>query len=201
MKTAKTNKPDREKKKTKSATKMLVAGLAFALLTLLWVLLHLPPNPEKASPQEVAKYIASKAFAKLPRKDRDDYLQRFQDKNGDMRKLMANSKDMSMSERRNLFHSAMSMHHQEMKKKIAKIYAADKEERNKLLDEMIAEENKRHQEMAARGGGRGGGPGGPPDDSRMQGMLENSDSTSRAQMHEIHKLINQRRQETNQPRG
>ncbi len=190
METPEKTADSRREKKVSRVMRMFIAGVGIFLITLAWVLLHLPPSPN-SNPKDVVKYIASPAFAKMPRKSQEIYLDSFQKKNGDVRKLLSD-KNLSMAERRNLRRNTMALHHLEMKQRMAKLFSASKEEREKMLDEMAKEMEKRRQQDMASGRGPGGGRGGPPDSSRMQAMLENSDSTSRAQMHEVMKIMHQR---------
>ena len=182
------------KKRRRRIWKMFGVGLAFFLITAVWLLMHRPPNPVTAPPKDVVRYIASPAFTALPEKDKEDYLSRFQSHTGtDFRKYM-NDRSLSQGQRMTLRRNGMALRRAEMQARIKKYLAADEAGRNQIINDMVAEMAARRQQApaggrtgAGGGPGRGGGPGGGG--ARMQSMLENSSSTERAVMHEIHERM------------
>lgn len=81
----------------------------------------------------------------------------------------------------------------------------NEEEQNKVLDKMIAQHDrmrKMHEAreaQRAKNGNKNNRPDGPPHGNfkaMLQGILENTDSTTRAQMTEFHRRMEARRKAT-----
>ncbi|MFA7232366.1 MAG: hypothetical protein WC071_13925 [Victivallaceae bacterium] len=151
---------------------------------------HHAPDPKKMTPLAATKYLATKDFASLPEAEQAGYLSKLQgDKNFPP---MLQDRELSDAEKNSIRRNTARLMHKQMKKRISEFFTMSPEEQNKTIDNMINDMKKR------RLAGGAGGPGGPPPngnrDAMMQNMLENSSSTERAQMNEIHKRIQQRMQ-------
>ncbi|MDD5697842.1 MAG: hypothetical protein PHH77_04430 [Victivallaceae bacterium] len=180
---------------------ILVSGIAFAFLT--WLVAGISaliprqaPDPAKLGPSERITYMASKEFARLPEKEKVSYLAK-------VRRSRSNFRNLTPVERQAVFKNTRKIMHRRMKERMDKFFKMNKEEQNKFLDELIARIERHRAEREARNAqngnsGRRGGGGGPGGNhaARMQAMLESTDSTSRAQMTEFHKLLQARRAQT-----
>jgi septal ring factor EnvC (AmiA/AmiB activator) len=93
-----------------------------------------------------------------------------------------------------------------MKEHMNKFFQMSQEEQNKFLDNMIAQHERmrkmreaREAQRAQNGSNNNRRQDGPPRGNHkamLQGMLENTDSTSRAQMAEFHRRMEARRKAT-----
>lgn len=113
------------------------------------------------------------------------------------------SNDLSQAERAAMFKNTRKLMFKEMKQRMNKFFAMSKEDQDKELDKMIKEREDRMKAggfAGGRPGGNGPPPGGPPSKAMIQNMLENSDSTSRAQMSEFFRRMEQRTRERQQTR-
>jgi polyhydroxyalkanoate synthesis regulator phasin len=171
---------------------ILISGIAMVFVTLLATIVSAfftpkAPDPKELGPRTKVSYMASKEFSRLPEAEKKKYISRV----GRPRKIF---KDLNDNERAAVFKNVRKVMLGKMKERINKFSRMSQEEKNKFLDEMIARRNA----MRAQNGGkdRTGGPGGGNRSARMQGMLENVDSTTRAQMSEMHKLIQERSKQT-----
>jgi hypothetical protein len=154
------------------------------------------PDPANLSQENAVKYMASNKFASLPEKQKELFIKKLRDKSNDAppHKVFAS---LSQEERKALHKNMGKLMHRKMKERIKKFFAMTPEEQDAFLDQEIERMRERHEKE--RESGDGGRPQGPPPDggdhaSRMQGMLENTDSTSRAQMHEFHRRLHERAQ-------
>ncbi|MDD5727960.1 MAG: hypothetical protein PHV59_05265 [Victivallales bacterium] len=187
-------------KTNKKSKAVLICGISVASIVLLMMIISAfnapaPPDPKELSPRTKVAYMATREFAKLPKAQKMKYM-------ADVRPSPQVFRQLSEKERRAVFRNTGKIMHQKMKERVNKFFKMTPEEQNRFLDEMIAERERHRQEMEARraqdgsGSNNGGGP--PPGNHKamMQGMLENTDSTTRAQMNELHKRMEARRKET-----
>jgi len=188
---------------------ILASGISVASVSLLTAIIsafYTPkaPDPKQLGPTTKVKYMASKEFAQLPEAEKEKYIA----KAGRPRR--ESFQNLSSKERTAVFKNTRKVMQKKMKERLNKFFKMSKEEQNKLLDNMIVQWDKRRKEMEARraqnnSGGNSGGnnsgnrrnSGGPRRGNRqamMQGILENTDSTTRAQMHEFFKRLRERRE-------
>jgi hypothetical protein len=167
----------------------LTIGISVASIALLATIVSAFFTPEAPDPKELGmrtkvSYMASKKFASLPEKEKEKYISKV----GRSRKMF---KNLSDTERKTVFKNIRKTRIKQMKERINKFSRMSQEEKNKFLDEMIARRNARRAQN-----GEKNRPGGGIRSAMMQGMLENTDSTTRAQMSEMRKLIQERSNQT-----
>jgi len=189
----------------KKSKVILTIGISFAGLVLLTTLISalIPreaPDPKELGPTRKVTYMASRNFARLPEREKIKYMSKVRPSPQSMRTLSESERQAVFKNTGKVMHKQM---HKMMKKKIKKFFQMSKVEQNQELDKMIAEHEKRRQEMEARraqensGNRQGGGPpGGGNHKAREQAMLEGTDSTSRAEMSEFFRLMHERRKQT-----
>ena len=186
---------------------IIISGISVVSISLLAVIISAfntpeAPDPKKLGPTVKVKYMASKEFARLPETEKEKYIS----KAG--RPKRETFKNLSSEERKAVFKNTRKVMRKQMKERMNKFFKMNKEEQNKFLDNMIAQWDKRRKQMEARRAQSGSSSnnnrnnnrqGRPPRGNRqamMQGFLENTDSTSRAKMHEFFKRLRERRKET-----
>lgn len=156
------------------------------------------PDPEKMPQTDAVKYLASNEFASLPEKEQEIYMEKLREKSPESpphKLFVALNKEERAAVRKN----TRKLMHKKMRERIKKFFGMTPEEQDAFLDQEI--EKMRERREQARAAGNNGRPGGPPPPgdgnhaARMQGMLENTDSTSRAQMHEFHRRMHERMQQ------
>lgn len=187
-----------------NSRKLLAATLSVlavtALLTTAIILLRSPaqaPDPTVMEKTEAVKFIASDKFAALPEQQKIEYVRKMRGDNPGPPPVMDES--LSDAERQAVRKNMGSVMRKEMVERTRQFFKMSKEEQEKFLDKMIADMEARRKNDQAQGrtpGGPGGLDGGNRD-ARMQAMLEGTDSTTRAQMHEMHERIRQRMQQQN----
>jgi len=129
-----------------------------------------PSKPkEDAKPVEVAKFIASDSFNKLPLVEKEEYLQKLRSGGGDPRETF---KNMDQGARESFMQKSMEVRDARQRKTAKEYCSLSKEDREKWIANYVAEQDKRRAEMRARFGQmRGpGGPGGPGGQPQMQGQ-------------------------------
>ncbi len=174
---------------------IVIIGIAVLLVLSLYEL-YFPlfrkhaPDPDKMDRKDAVKYLASRQFASLPESEQERYVKSLRtDKNGPP---IPFSNDLSQDERAAVFKNTRKIMHKEMKERMNTFFAMNKEEQEKFIDNMVKEmEARRKSGTFPPGGGPPGGPGGPSK-TMIQNMLENTDSTTRAQMTEFRKRLEQR---------
>jgi hypothetical protein len=184
---------------------ILTSGISVASVSLLAVIIsafYTPkaPDPKQLGPTTKVKYMATKEFARLPESEKEKYVAKVGWPRGDTYRNLSNE------ERQTVFKNTRKVRHKQMRERVNKFFKMSKEEQNKVLDDMIAQWDKRRKEMEARRAANGNTGssnrnrgGGPPRGNRqamMQGIFENTDSTTRAQMAEFFKRLRERRQQT-----
>lgn len=190
---------------------ILTSGIFVASVSLLAAIisaLYTPkaPDPKELGPTTKVKYMASKEFARLPEAEKEKYVAKMG------RPRRESFQNLSEKERQVVFKNTRKVMQKQMKERVTKFFKMSKEEQNKILDDMIAQWDRRRKEMEARraqnssGGntanrnsGNSSTPPAPPRGNRqamMQGIFENTDSTTRAQMAEFFKRLRERREQT-----
>ena len=184
-----------ENKKTETKKGFVISGavLAFVVISLVVAFFRSgsakAPDPEVMSKVSAMKYMATKEFASLPDAEKQRYFEKIDSGPGKGGTPPAMD-NMTENERNELRRNTRKLMHAHMKKRLEKFFSGSKEEQDKMLDEMI-EERKEREANGAGGPSPGGDPG-----KHMQDMLENTDSTTRAQMSAMHERLRARVQET-----
>lgn len=165
------------------------------------------PDPTKMETKAAVKYMASKQFAALPESEKESYMARIRAQNGDSPRFLFNN-DLTREERDVMRRNTRTVMQKEMKARMKKFFAMSKVEREAEIDRIAKEWQTRRAQRAQGQGGQQGGrgqgdqggpPGGGNPTARMQQMLEGTDSTTRAQMAEFHKMMHQRMQPQTPP--
>lgn len=147
------------------------------------------PDPAEMTKTASIKYMASKEFAALPEAEKERYFEKIAPKPGPGSPPPAMDQ-LTDDERKALHQNMRKVMHSHIKKRLQKFFSSSKEEQDKMLDEMIAE--RKEHEKNRPDGDKGGPPPGEDPGKHMQDMLENTDSTTRAQMHEMHERMKAR---------
>ncbi len=174
--------------------KLIIGLLILTAVTASGIVLLYPepkaPDPKKMKPEAAFKYMASKEFSALSDKEKERYFKMMRPKRGSKPPKRMKRPNLTEEERQRLHKNMHKLMRKEMKKRMQEFFAMSKEDQEKFLDKMANDmkERRKNGEGPPGGGGRRGAPSG----GRMQGMLENTDSTTRAQMHEFHKRLHQK---------
>ena len=189
------------KKIDKKMKTLLITGISFVSIVLMVTIASAFSTPEAPDPKQLGSrkkvsYMASKEFARLPEKQKMQYMKKV----GHPRRVFRN---LSQKERQAVFKNTRKIMHKRMKEHINKFFQMSEEEQNKVLDQMIARRKKwrkaREAQRAQNGNKDSQRPKGPPRGNHkamLQGILENTDSTTRAQMTEFHRRMEARRKAT-----
>lgn len=183
---------------------ILTIGISVASTALLATMVSVlfpgkAPDPKELGSRKKVTYMASKEFARLPEAEKTKYMSKM----GRPRRMFAN---LSSVERKAVFKNTRKIMHKQMKERINKFFKMSEEEQNKILDKMIAQGEKFRKARAARrkqnnnkqNNNNQGPPRGPRGNrnAMMQGILENTSSTTRAQMMEFFRRMQARRKKT-----
>lgn len=182
------------KKTENKKTAIIVSSciLAIATLSLAAAFCHstpTAPDPSEMTKTSAIKYMATKEFAVLPEAEKERYFEKIAPKPGPGSPPPAMDQ-LTDDERKTLHQNMRKLMQSHMKKRLQKFFSSSKEEQDKMLDDMIAE-RKEHEKN--RSDDDKGGP--PPEEDpakHMQDMLENTDSTTRARMNEMHERMRAR---------
>jgi hypothetical protein len=183
---------------------LLITGISFVSIVLMVTIASAfstpeAPDPKQLSPRKKVAYMATKQFARLPEKQKEQYMRKV----GHSRRMFRN---LNQKERQAVFKNTRKIMHKRMKEHMNKFFQMSQEEQNKFLDNMIAQHERmrkmreaREAQRAQNGSNNNRRQDGPPRGNHkamLQGMLENTDSTSRAQMAEFHRRMEARRKAT-----
>lgn len=201
-----------DNEKMSKANKIILgSGIAFTSFTLLATIVSafIEPeaiDPKKLSPRTKISYMATKQFAKLPEKEKENYVKKL----GRSRRVYRQaSRQLSDKERQVVRKNMRKVRMKQMKERVNKFFQMSPEEQNKYLDERIARmdrwrkarearraqgdnnsnnrsRNNSNSNSNRRRGNRG---------ARRQGFFENTDSTTRAQLMELRRRIRERRKQ------
>ncbi|MDD5599184.1 MAG: hypothetical protein PHV82_14655 [Victivallaceae bacterium] len=173
---------------------IFIAALAYSLGITGFCLLYQPVLPEvkKMEPAELLEFVASDRFAGLPVEKQKKYTSnlRLGPGNSGSQQILRNA---SPETREAVFRNMRKVMQQEMRERVKKFFQMSKEEQDKFIGQMAAE-MKNRRPPPETGNNRSGnnnrnsGNGKPPR-GNPQAMFENTDSTTRAQMHEMHERI------------
>lgn len=152
----------KEQKKSKEWIKpvAIVSLSAIVLIgaiagSLLWM--AGPSRPSSKKPEDVAKFIASDSFDKLPLAKKEEYLSKMP-QGPEARTAFEN---MDEKTRRQFFENSREVREAQMNKKMRDYFSVSADQRAKWLDDFIAAEDKRMEEMRSRMGDRR-----PPQDNK-----------------------------------
>jgi hypothetical protein len=179
-----------DKKMTKKNKMILISGISVAFVTLIAIIIssfitRKAPDPKLLGPKKQITYMASKQFARLPEQEKTKYIQKI----GHPRKIR---KQLTDNERKAVFKNIRKVMQKKMKERIKKFAQMSEDEQNDLLDKIIAERNKRRRDREAQGN-----TGDHKNRNAFrQGIFENTDSTTRAQMADFRRRIQERENQT-----
>jgi len=163
--------------------------IAFVVISLIAALFHrspTAPDPAEMTKLSAIKYMATKEFAALPDSEKELYFEKIAPQPG--KGPPPGMEQLTDDERKALHRNMRKVMHAHMKKRLQKFFSSSKEEQDQMLDDMIAE-RKEHEKNRASDGAP---PPGEDPAKQMKDMLENTDSTTRAQMHEMHERMKAR---------
>lgn len=162
--------------------------VAFGAVVTLAIWPSNPPDPATQSPDQIAKYIASKKFARLDQTEKQNYLSQTG------RGLFRSARGLSNEERQKMRENIGPLFRRQMEARVDRYLELPPEERTAHLDEMIDRMEAMRQAMPEQPSGpRPGRRGFTPE--RMKRMLENTPPESRAKFVEFMKDFRQRMNE------
>lgn len=176
---------------------MFIASLIYSLATVGICLSYQPALPEvnKMQPTEIVDFIASNQFAELPVEKQKEYTRKLRSSRPRGNPGAA-FQTMSEEKREAVFRNMRKVMQQEMRARVKKFFQMSKEEQDKFIDQMVAEMKNRRPPPEAGSNRNGSNRGGRPPRGNPQAMFENTDSTTRAQMHEMHERIRERMEQS-----
>ena len=128
-----------------TAAILLAIGLTVALATVFST-----PAPKSDKPEDLAAFIASPGFRKLPDAKQEEYLKRMRpsrENRGNPRKIAAS---MTEAQRRAMFENIRALHEKKMIEELKAYFKMSKAEKERYLDQKIAEQDQRMAEFAKR---------------------------------------------------
>lgn len=202
-------------KKSKANKIILGSGIAFTSFTLLATIVSafIEPkalDPKQLSPRTKISYMATKQFSRLPEKEKENYVKKL----GSTRRVYRQARQqLSDKERQVIRKNMRKVWQKRMKERVNKFFQMSPEEQNKYLDERIARRDRWRKAREARRRAQGdsnnnrsrnnsnsnnsnSGRRRGNRSARLQGFLEKTDSTTRAQMMEIRRRMRERRKQT-----
>ena len=188
---------------------IMISGISMASVTLLATIVSAfftpkAPDPKKLGPIKKVSYMASKQFANLPEQEKIKYVK-------SVGRSRSAYRQLSSTERTALSKNTRKIRMKQMKEHVNKFFKMSEEEQNKYMDKRIAQRDKWRKAREARraqsnsntrttstsstttnttrrrGGNR---------NAWRQGFMEGVDSTTRAQMTEMRRLMRERRKKT-----
>lgn len=128
-----------------TAAILLTIGLIVTL-----VALFSTPAPKSDKPEDLAAFIASPGFKKLPDAKQEEYLKRMRpsrENRGNPRKIAAS---MTEAQRRAMFENIRALQEKKMIEELRAYFKMSKAEKEQYLDRKIAEQDQRMAEFAKR---------------------------------------------------
>lgn len=190
---------------------ILIAGIVTAA-----VFLHKtkPPVPTSQNAKQVAKFIASNQFAKMDSNAKKQYMDEMS-QDPELRQAMWSHRDnLSEQERSAMRQNMRAVREQQMQERMDKYFSLKtKEEKNKMLDDILSEMQKHRQERPQgerprreapttqpQNGGQGGpGGNGASRESRRKTHIESTSPQVRAQRRQFRADLMARAQELGIP--
>jgi uncharacterized protein YdaU (DUF1376 family) len=173
---------------------IMISGISVASLAMLAAIIsafHKPeaPNPNQLGSRTKVSYMASKQFANLSDKGKTAYIKKLG------RSSMKEYGKLNTNERNAVIKNTTKVKIEMMKGRLNKFFAMSKEEQNKHLDEQIAKWEKakeRWKQKASQNKGSNNKRNNAGINKMRQNFIENTDSTTRAQMMEYFKRVKER---------
>jgi hypothetical protein len=169
---------------TKRLNRKWIVGIAALLLvaasaTAGWLFWPHRPDPRTASPAELAKFIASDDFGKLPAEQQQGYFDQAAVRLPRQGRTIQGAEGLSPQEREAL---SARLGEQRMKSRMAEYFKLPPEERTAYLDKQIDDMQARRDEMQARQDFPTSQPGGGGSSmDRRRERFENTDPLFRAE--------------------
>lgn len=188
----------------------LIALVAGAAAWWFWLRPPSAPEPDKAAPVAVARYMASDDFARLSEKDRREYFEKARTAQTNPAAAFRAAEELTQEERDKLFKNVGPMFRRQMEQQVDQYFELPPEQRTAYLDKLI----DRMQWMQAiprpRGGGDSAGgsssgtsaPSGRRDGftpERMRRMIETTEPQQRAKFVEFFKELRARAEQRHVP--
>jgi isopenicillin N synthase-like dioxygenase len=195
---------------------ILISGISFASLTMLTAIVSAcitpePPDPKQLGDRQKIAYMASKEFTRLPEQEKINYMRK-------VGRSRSGYRQLNEQERQAVSKNTSQIRQKQMKERLNKFFEMSEEEQNAYLDERIARRKKWREARGARRSQQGSGNGSNSRadnrnssnnnnngannnrsynrSARRQSRLENTDSTTRAQMAEIRRRMREREKQT-----
>lgn len=177
--------------------KTLIAVIAVITFPLIcWLIIHFcfrktAPAPADMSGEQAIKYMTSKEFAELPETEKIKYMENMRLRRGDSHGPPPQIASLSEEERQNMMRNVRPVMEKKIKEDMRKFFSMSQSEQEAEIDRRIEEMEARRKNDPGSGppGGVHGGPGRDP-----RGMFEGGDSTTRAQMSKMMKMMRERMQ-------
>jgi len=192
------NRPGWSRRKKMLWGGVLLAGLLLAGAAVWYWWPRHAPDPRKLTDDQAIHYMASKAFADLTEKEKLTFMERMKGRHPHPGQVK-----LSAAEQRNMQQNMQKVIYKMIQTQLRRFFAQSQAEQDAELDKFIAMMPKPGQRPGGPGG-RPGGPGGPggkppagaPSPGAMvKAMLEDTDSSTRAQGVEFLKRVSQRMQQ------
>lgn len=190
-----------------TAVILIIVGLITAA-----VAVFSAPVPKSDKPEDLAAFIASSKFKKLPDAKQEEYLRKMRpsrENRGDMRKTMAS---MTAEQRSAMFENMRALHEKKQIEELRNYFKMSKAEKDQYLDRKIAEQDQRMAEFAKRRAEREARKKDGeqqerrrPSQDQMAAMMKNRIETTapeiRAARQKFFQDLMKRREATGKPRG
>lgn len=168
---------------------LLIAAVAALLIFPAYKLCSLlfraeAPDPGRMAQKDAVKYLGTKEFSALPESEQERYMKSLQAGKAGPTAAFVNG--LSQNEHEAVFKNTIKLMQKEMKERLKAFFAMSREDQDKFLDNMA-----KSGRFPAGGPPIPGGQGGPGK-AMLQNILENTDSTTRAQMTEFFSRMEQR---------
>jgi hypothetical protein len=176
-------------RKKKNYMPMIISASVYALGITTLCALYEPALPvaEKMKKAEIIDFVASKRFAKLPVEQQEEYVKYLRPEGGVRRPRV--SRNINSAKREAVHRNMRKVMQKRMRERVKKFSMMTREEQDQFLDKLAQEMKKRRPPSES---GNGSGP--RPPRGNPQAMFESTDSTTRAQMHEMHERLRERLQ-------
>jgi isopenicillin N synthase-like dioxygenase len=179
---------------------ILISGISVTSVTLLATIVSAfftpkAPDPKKFDSRTKVAYMASKQFASLPEQEKIKYVK-------SVGRSRSAYRQLSRTERSALSKNTRKIRMKQMKEHVNKFFKMSEEEQNKYLDKRIAQRDKWRKAREARRANRSNTRTTTNNrrsgnrNAWRQGFMEGVDSTTRAQMTELRRLMRERRKKT-----
>jgi hypothetical protein len=178
-------------RKKKNYMPMIISASVYAVGITILCTLYKPALPiaEKMKKAEIIDFVASKRFAELSVEKQEEYVKYMRPQTGGARPPQM-FRNMNPAKREAVRRNMRKIMQKRMREWVKKFSMMTRQEQDKFLDKLAEEMKKRRPPSE---GGNGSGP--RPPRGNPQAMFESTDSTTRAQMHEMHERLRERLQQ------